>query len=321
MLSLPRRTPLPFYVYRLTAPSGKFYVGVTTNVKERWRLHVGRAIRELHRHPLSAAIRKYGPETFTIETLEVLESQASALTTEIRWISELRACDRNVGFNLSAGGEYDAVFGRKVFWDRMRADPEAFANYKNKLQKTQKARGAAGLIDAAGLIAANAALPAKERWKRAYRASRVARREQVGKPSPMNGKAWTGDVAAASRAGKAAWAAQPPSKKKRHARTSKEAAKALWARRTKSEIADVSLKISASVKELHEDPAYRKRNLEGLAKGRRNMDRQKQGAAASVGLKEFWRNLKEDPEKYKEHMAQKTATLLRTIEKNREKSG
>lgn len=301
---------MPYFIYRLTSPSGKVYIGLSINVRARWGSHQRRARETDRAHPLYAALRKYGAEQFKVETLCAVEDADAAKAAEVEEIARHQSTVRRFGYNISPGGDYDGTTGADCFWSEIRLDPQAFAAYRAKLAAAGQRRSAAGLIDASHLVAANAALPARVRWQRAYRASRVARHTagsnptNTGRPGHGNGELV-----------KAAWEALPPSKKKRHSMQTRANAKALWARRTGDEVASVAGKISESVKALHDDPVYRERNLAGLAKGRANMSREVQGAAASKGLKKFWEDLKADPEKYAAYMKARTDSLMKTIAK------
>lgn len=291
-----------FYVYVITGPGGKQYVGVSKNIKERWRSHVRRAFVEARRHPLYDAIRKHGVDCFNVAEVAAFETQEAALLCEVFEIAVRRANSREHGYNVSMGGEYDCIDGPRIFWERMHADPVAFEKYRTNLCAAQRKRADAGLITCEALVAYNAAKTPRERWAQIHRATRVARRTPHRKGGP---KVASGNADAV----RAAWEAQPPSVKKRHAIECRKRATEQWAKRTPEQKADVAAKIAASVRALSDNPAYRERNLAGLAKGRKSMDRAKQGAAASEGLKRYWRELKADPERYAERIAQQVATL------------
>jgi predicted GIY-YIG superfamily endonuclease len=298
---------VPYHIYRLTSPSGKCYVGISKNVRGRWRSHC-RVSGEGKRHPLYDAMRKYGSDAFRVETLATYEDQDEALTAEVMAIFFFESTDRKRGYNLSPGGEYDCMVGPKMFWDFMRANPDAFEAYRGKLCEAQRKRALLGLIKCPGFLAFNAALTPRERWRRAYRASRIARQTTRKEPLPLGANSGNPEAV------KAAWVRLPESKKKRHAIACRERAKTQWANRTDAERASVSDKISKSVKALHDDPAYRERLLLASAKGRAVMDRAVQGAAASKGLKGFWTELKKDPEKYAAHIEARKVTLKATLE-------
>ena len=85
--------------------NGKRYVGQTTDTMEwRWKEHVAAAKRHQGARLIGAAIRKYGPDAFDHEVLEVIvTTQHDADLIETGWIKrkESRA---PAGYNLTAGG-------------------------------------------------------------------------------------------------------------------------------------------------------------------------------------------------------------------------
>lgn len=293
-------------VYVIVGPTGKQYVGVSKNVAARWQSHVRRSRDVTRRHPLLDAIRKHGRGAFRVETLAVFDTLNEALAREVYEIAQRRLNDRTKGYNVSRGGEYDCLDGPKKFWTEIKSNPVKYEAYLENCRKAGRKRAAAGTIDATHLLAYNAARSAKDVWKLANRASRIAAKTPHSKGGP---KAPNGNADAV----RAAYAARPESVKKRHARTSRINATALWARRTDAEVADVAAKISKSVQALSNDPTYRAKNLAGLAKGRQNMDRAVQGKAASKGLKQFWVDLRNDPVRYAEYIAQRRETLMKTL--------
>jgi group I intron endonuclease len=92
-----------FEVYKHTAPNGKAYVGVTRiGVARRWGEHV--AASRNGTVPVHAAIRKYGADAFSHETLEVMTTEAGAKRAEQLWIAELGTFGAT-GYNATRGGE------------------------------------------------------------------------------------------------------------------------------------------------------------------------------------------------------------------------
>lgn len=84
--------------------NGKGYVGLTTlPLKSRWDLHVQAARRGLKETLLHQAIRKYGAESFTVESLEEAETLDELNALERRYIRSLSTRAPG-GYNLSAGG-------------------------------------------------------------------------------------------------------------------------------------------------------------------------------------------------------------------------
>ena len=93
------------YLYRLTFPNGKCYIGVTVNVDKRFRRHkyLARTSRGLKNIPLYNAIRKYGWSNVHKEVL--LTGEPSwVLQEEIFQISQHRLNNAYGVYNISCGG-------------------------------------------------------------------------------------------------------------------------------------------------------------------------------------------------------------------------
>lgn len=90
-----------FCVYRLTAPNGKVYIGITgQNPLRRW--NSGRGYKnQPHMH---SAIQKYGWDNFTHEVLYSELTKEEAEELEIRLIAEHRSTDPEFGYNHATGG-------------------------------------------------------------------------------------------------------------------------------------------------------------------------------------------------------------------------
>ena len=90
-------------VYLITSPSGKRYVGATRHdAQTRWKRHVKDSAGTWS--ALYAAIRKYGPEAFSVETLEEHDDFADIARAEVRLIAQLGTMFPG-GYNLTPGGE------------------------------------------------------------------------------------------------------------------------------------------------------------------------------------------------------------------------
>lgn len=91
-----------YTVYRLTSPSEKVYIGITSRpVKQRWNNGIG-----YKRCPaMNNAIKKYGWENFKKEILleNTTESEAKALETML--IKLHRSNDSRFGYNRTEGGD------------------------------------------------------------------------------------------------------------------------------------------------------------------------------------------------------------------------
>lgn len=91
-------------IYKLTSPCGAAYIGITRNtVLWRWKAHV-RQSRKDDAAPLYVAIRTYGPESFSRETLTECVSEWEAQKCERAMIALHNTFHKNGGFNRSIGG-------------------------------------------------------------------------------------------------------------------------------------------------------------------------------------------------------------------------
>lgn len=100
-------------VYKITNnKNGKIYIGITNQgVTVRWGKHCSDSNRNSS-FPLHNAIRKYGKENFQIVVIEVIENEDYDYLKEREcfWIKEFDSYNRNIGYNLTLGG--DGTFGR-----------------------------------------------------------------------------------------------------------------------------------------------------------------------------------------------------------------
>lgn len=90
----------------------KIYVGVSTNIKNRWSWQRCVAFNENTHHyhePLYRAIRKYGWDGFDHNVIETYVDKQSALNAEKYWIkfykSNIKIFGADYGYNQSSGGE------------------------------------------------------------------------------------------------------------------------------------------------------------------------------------------------------------------------
>jgi len=87
-----------FTLYKITAPSGKAYVGQTVGkVETRWRRH------SYHDFPIARAIRKYGKENMKYEVLCECTSKEEADIAEKFYIAMFNTL-HGEGYNLTEGG-------------------------------------------------------------------------------------------------------------------------------------------------------------------------------------------------------------------------
>lgn len=94
------------YIYKITNKiNGKAYVGKTTRtVQERWEEHLHDSTKKQYytNRPLYKAIRKYGSDGFTVETLEKVDLEHLS-EREIYWIEYFHTCTE--GYNATVGGD------------------------------------------------------------------------------------------------------------------------------------------------------------------------------------------------------------------------
>ncbi len=144
-------------IYLITCiPTGKYYVGKTVKTaRRRWHEHTADVRRGARGCTyLHAAIKKYGPASFTVETLSESRDKQSLVSLERLWIILLDSQNRIVGMNLTSGGDGtpgvkrppmpDSV--RKAFdrtgkspWNKgQKASPEQVAKQKENYWQKRK---------------------------------------------------------------------------------------------------------------------------------------------------------------------------------------
>ena len=92
---------MTYSVYKLTAPNGKCYIGMTKqSVERRW--NSGHAYQ--HNEHLQNAITKYGWDSFGKEVLFTSESKTEAEKIERFLIAKYDSSNRLCGYNILPGG-------------------------------------------------------------------------------------------------------------------------------------------------------------------------------------------------------------------------
>lgn len=94
-------------VYKITnIINGKVYIGQTKfTAEERFEHHCKKALEENADFELSRAIKKYGKEKFKVEVLEEVKTREEACFFEIAYIKKYNSTNRDVGYNMTNGGE------------------------------------------------------------------------------------------------------------------------------------------------------------------------------------------------------------------------
>jgi group I intron endonuclease len=94
------------FIYRLTGPTGKVYIGKTerSEVNKRWKEHF-RYSKDLSRlEHLYCAIRKHGWKAFTKEIIESVQTTAQLNAREQYWIDFYDSTNPVKGYNHTNGG-------------------------------------------------------------------------------------------------------------------------------------------------------------------------------------------------------------------------
>lgn len=98
------------YLYLLTSPAGKSYIGITTNLKRRMKAHVKMA-ETMTGYMLHNAIRKYGWDNIQKTILMETDDIDLLKTAEIIEIVSRQTHLSQFGYNLTMGG--DGMLGHK----------------------------------------------------------------------------------------------------------------------------------------------------------------------------------------------------------------
>lgn len=95
-------------IYKITnLINNKIYIGQSLNIELRYNAHINYALNKLSKEyntPIHNAIRYYGKNNFKLEILELCSAQELD-KREKYYISFYKATDREIGYNLTIGGE------------------------------------------------------------------------------------------------------------------------------------------------------------------------------------------------------------------------
>lgn len=95
------------FVYKITnTVNGKIYIGQVSNktVQDRFNRHIKEA-RFNHPMLIDKAIYKYGADNFVVEQIDIASSKEELNQKEKYWIKYYNSTDKNIGYNLTEGGE------------------------------------------------------------------------------------------------------------------------------------------------------------------------------------------------------------------------
>ena len=134
--------------------SGRRYIGLTKlTMLKRWNQHLNNASKKRGKgcHHFWNAIRKYGPQAFSHEVLEVCTSLEVANLAEECWIEFFDTRNREKGFNLTRGGKHTPHSSRNP-WDRPEYREKACAASKRRWENPEfRAKMSARDYDTSGL--------------------------------------------------------------------------------------------------------------------------------------------------------------------------
>src|SRR5574343_63886 len=103
------------YIYKITNKiNNKIYIGLTEqkNPKLRWYRHLSNSKLNV-KGVLYNAIRKYGKENFDFDVFLYCFNSNTLVEMEKFFISYFNSTKRNIGYNVSAGGELLAEATKK----------------------------------------------------------------------------------------------------------------------------------------------------------------------------------------------------------------
>lgn len=111
-----------YYIYKLTDPEGKVYIGSTMQKpKERWDGGSGYIGQ-----PFYLIVKKFGWNNIQKEILEIVYGKENADLREREYISFYKSTNRNFGHNVENGGSVGKVLAKET---------------KEKIRKTLKRKG------------------------------------------------------------------------------------------------------------------------------------------------------------------------------------
>ena len=105
---------MTYYIYQMksTACQHKCYIGVTNSPRKRLKSHLRVATEKWKKLTnFGRAVKRYGPETFTMRILDQTEDIKEAILLETKWIE--RMGHKKTWNHATKGGSYTANKNRR----------------------------------------------------------------------------------------------------------------------------------------------------------------------------------------------------------------
>lgn len=127
-------------VYKITSPTGKIYIGKSTNIKNRWKTYY--SLSCISQPLLYASLMKHKPETHIFEVQEEFSGSDKELSAlELKWylhyknsghiMLNAKMPDESINYN-SFNDELDEWYDRQQIWFYIMKTVKKAFNRKNK---------------------------------------------------------------------------------------------------------------------------------------------------------------------------------------------
>lgn len=127
-------------VYCLTSPSGKRYVGCSSNITLRWNRY--KKLFCENQVKLYNALKKYGPENFKYEVVLETDDMDNAYRSEMYLIDVWNLQNDDYGYNITAGGRGNkkecSFITKKAIGEANRKNPTRYWLGKRRDVETNK---------------------------------------------------------------------------------------------------------------------------------------------------------------------------------------
>jgi group I intron endonuclease len=101
------------FIYKITFPSGKVYIGRTYNVRKRIAGHKRSAFNKNSSNSVHRAMRKYGRDNWKVETLAEIDGESAAIIMEEKLIKEHDSVRNGYNDTYNGNGGGDIWKGRR----------------------------------------------------------------------------------------------------------------------------------------------------------------------------------------------------------------